>query len=619
MGYRMKQKYSITLAIREKFQVERRSLLDMNTVGGHIHWVLFYKLNTEQPIATEATLVCDHCLNPEYHVTCNATMDCVHQLAQVYEDTADNGRNLKWVILPKDNLAEITAAGNGKYNPSLDNCVFPQLRMLQRFCANVTTKNVVLNYLVGSLNNSVLRVPQRRYIMMHRTPEIAWSEDDDRLEDVAVMTGPFPIQIFPMVTQNMPKTKLRFVTADGVYQSVPSLALYTQPLDIATWLWAFALLMLIIILVVTVSKTNEGGAISCSLTLKWSTYWIYGALIEQVNDCILPPTTHTSGRKVSVKTLQLVVLFLAFMLNNLYRAVLSFNYLAGNELITSWHRVDQLQNFSSLYVPLSACVWKAAEYNVRHGMQVKILPDSVLMTACSHYYAVHCAGPLDHAPCLLQEERTQIRVAALADQSCRRLKQMLHRNATELGKSLTNCHNRRTRTFWSLNQRLKYFPAEQLGSYVRNELRKEKTALLSTEEMLPLLWKEFEKAMRENRGLKFSHNYFSPEDDPTITRKGARVIVGSGMKSEHTKLVTDRVHSLLLSGIWDFWVSIDRVRQARDKRVVLERVVVPDFAPLTLQHDGIYLLFVLTGALLCVSVFSFSLTVILAVVRIETE
>ena len=129
------------------------------------------------------------------------------------------------------------------------------------------------------------------------------------------------------------------------------------------------------------------------------------------------------------------------------------------------------------------------------------------------------------------------------------------------------------------------------------------TALMTKEAGLGPLWKQFEKAMKEDPALKFSHNLFSPVDT-TITSRDSRLQIVSGMKPEYTRIVTDRVHSLLSTGILDFWIGFGSWRK---KLVKLERHTVPDFAPLTLKHDGIYLLFLLTGILFTLTSVTFAL------------
>ena len=174
-----------------------------------------------------------------------------------------------------------------------------------------------------------------------------------------------------------------------------------------------------------------------------------------------------------------------------------------------------------------------------------------------------------------------------------------------------NCQKERINTLRRLNGRLKYMPVDHLASYARNQLLQPKTALITTEAMLGVVWNEFEKAMGEEPGLKFSHNLFSPEDT-TIARRDSRLQVAAGMKHEYIRVVTDRVENLLSTGIWDFWIDFG---SWREKSWKIDPYYVPDFVPLTLQHDGVYLLFVLTGILLALATITFAAALITVLVK----
>ena len=99
--------------------------------------------------------------------------------------------------------------------------------------------------------------------------------------------------------------------------------------------------------------------------------------------------------------------------------------------------------------------------------------------------------------------------------------------------------------------------------------------------------------MKDDRRLKFSHNYFSPEDT-TIANRDSRLQIVSGMRDKYTRVVIDRVNHLLSAGIWDLWLE---VRMWREKSLKVDRYTMPDFAALTLQHDGVHLLFLVLVAL----------------------
>ena len=94
-----------------------------------------------------------------------------------------------------------------------------------------------------------------------------------------------------------------------------------------------------------------------------------------------------------------------------------------------------------------------------------------------------------------------------------------------------NCHNSWLHLMWNLRSKFWPFPLSDLAPYVRNQLSQPKTALLTSEYFLPVIWKEFERAMKEDRNLKFSHNYYSP-GDTTLTNRGSRLLITAGVNYE---------------------------------------------------------------------------------------
>ena len=74
------------------------------------------------------------------------------------------------------------------------------------------------------------------------------------------------------------------------------------------------------------------------------------------------------------------------------------------------------------------------------------------------------------------------------------------------------------------------------------------------------------------------------------------------MPESHTRLVTDRIQNLLASGTWELWtcLSIRRMNESRFGGAGLEA-----FTPLSVKHDGIYVLLLITGVMMGLSVVSF--------------
>ena len=91
--------------------------------------------------------------------------------------------------------------------------------------------------------------------------------------------------------------------------------------------------------------------------------------------------------------------------------------------------------------------------------------------------------------------------------------------------------------------------------YVKYQMMQPGMALLVTEVMFPTIWEKYERAIEEDRSLKFSHNYYSDTDRTVFVKQPPRLHVVAGMPESHTRLVTDRVHSVLSTGTWEFWTS----------------------------------------------------------------
>ena len=62
------------------------------------------------------------------------------------------------------------------------------------------------------------------------------------------------------------------------------------------------------------------------------------------------------------------------------------------------------------------------------------------------------------------------------------------------------------------------------------------------------------------------------------------------MKQEYTRIVTDRAHNLLSTGIWGFWIDFGSWRK---ELLSSDRFAASETVPLTIKHDGIYFAFLL--------------------------
>ena len=601
MRFRLKEKHTVLLITRESFDGNKEVTFDPMTyyhAGGNILWILLYSNTSIGHLAVQSGhLTCYPCVTTELDLSCSGLENCFLTMEHAYRAITEGGRSVKWSFLPQRE-----PHFTGTYEEWQEACLFNREG---QSCSEVRPKNVVMSYMLRSLNQSVLGVPLGGPLAFRLAPVISWSEDNTRVEE-AVQIRLLPIQTFPVYNPNRTKYSLKFITSDGIYQKVPSLYMYIQPLHRTIWLSAGITFVFALAVIVTVSKS--AGVRSRMTALKWSMCWIYGAMLEQVDDPVLPtpPAETTAGkRKMDVKWVLISVLWLLCLLNNVYRAVLNVNYLTGSDLRTRWQRVEQLstQNFRHIYIVLDEVAWLGKD-KVFQGPDVTVIPYRRLSLTCDTDSRFYYIPPVSEAACFLQEEINMWqRTKGLDVWNCHQLQSRLEQNATQLGSYLKACKHKKTILFWRLNQKFRYFSEEELHAFIRSNLTRPKTAFLLTEKFMPHVWPEFETAMRENKSLRFSHNYFSPEDT-AVEKQQARIIISSGMPYNYTKVVTDRAHQLLSAGIWKFLISLAYTPWTRGLPR-LEPVTVPDFVPLSLRHDGVYLLFHITGSMFGICILTF--------------
>ena len=135
-----------------------------------------------------------------------------------------------------------------------------------------------------------------------------------------------------------------------------------------------------------------------------------------------------------------------------------------------------------------------------------------------------------------------------------------------------------------------------------------RTAMLMTTEALPSIWNEFEKAMTEDRSLKFSHNYYT-EDNSWMLNQRSKLVVSCGLPKA-PNVVARRVNNFLTSGTWDFWVSLDSRKKKKQSDGYEPRPRwTPEFEPLTLSHDGAYMLVLISGSVMTASLMCFLVSI----------
>ena len=347
---------------------------------------------------------------------------------------------------------------------------------------------------------------------------IAWSEDTSALDMLAAVYI-LPLTLYPMLSPNESVTNFKFITADGFSQRIPHLAVYSRPLDLGTWMTALGLFLIFLILVTVTSKSDNpranGGQIMC-----WGLFWIYGILLDQADF----PTFRKvrAGFRILICSLLVTSFALAIVVSNSYRSILNVNYVTGNEVLCPWSRLDQLINFSALYIPTGACLWKQMDL-LSKPQKTKDQVTFLMSTKCFTEEWQRCKEMIDETLCIFNDELylALIRVRNRGSSCWEKNEEMLGVQAVDD----TTCFDPRIILLGKHHRIFQRFPLAELETYVKNQMTQPRTALLVTERTFPVIWEKFEDAMREDPGLMFSHNYLRDADSTLFVKQRARLFV----------------------------------------------------------------------------------------------
>ena len=338
---------------------------------------------------------------------------------------------------------------------------------------------------------------------------------------------------------------------------------------------------------------------------RWGWFWVFSVSLDQVEFPVVRKAT--GGFRALISSLLVACFVLAFALNNIYKAVLNVNYVTGNELLCPWSRLDQLMNFSALYIPAGACLWKKMES--KHKSDCDISKEQCATAMCvscmDKEFQEACKEPIDETLCIFNDEifaahkRIEMKTRR---HGCRgKIRDIFGLERPDD----SGCFDPALILLRKYNRLFERFPQSELPMYIKSKLNQPRTALLVTEKTFPGIWQLFEQAMAEDRSLKFSHNYLSGTDSSVFLKKQERLLVASGMSEPYTRLVTDRLHNLLSSGTWEHWKSLSIRRNNESK---FELAGLAPFTPISMDHDSIYVLLLITVILTGVSTVTFLVT-----------
>ena len=582
---------------------------------------LFYDLDAKlaaqqdvmSPVGTR--VVCHYCPQLAQDAHCAGATECLSIGKAMLEEWADGGKNVYWVAAKHDFFKEGEHSNAEGFSGA--RCHWPFLTRSSRrgACVEESTADAALGFSLGSLNLTLQAMTVKHYRQTKfLLPRIQWSYVDYHY-DYEVLRGIVsPLHIIPFATVNQSRTSLKLITSDGVRPKTPAVDLYLSPFDLPSWFCTLVLIFGATSLVIAV-LTRRRGHKSPLLMLKHGMFWISSALLEQPDDSNFSTSATTNG---APNGLLLLALLMCCIVNNVYRAYLNVGYVTGSEYETEWEEVQQVQDRVSdflLYFAVSDCAWK----EVKKGYGESRTRDKVALASLRDLCQTECtAEEVDKALCtFIDDFRSLMGLHSFHRPCSLALFNSVPPDAQmdkyeELAELVRECPSPRVLFLFKININFRFFPHRSIRNVVREELAKPKTAFVTTKDFLPDVWPEFEEAMKANTSLHFVHNYHRQGEDTSILQKGASLMVESTLKPEYTQLVTNRVSTLVSSGVWEFWDAQDgRTRKVRK----LEKGALDDFAPLTMFHDAIYLLFVLLGALLAGSLLVFLIEFLVGLFR----
>ena len=610
-GYRLYPTYAVVLTPQKyafQYVLDLRRddfVIDMYDFSlGQIYIFLFYARKGVE----SAILTCYHCPEQFYRITCRGAQTCVDMARHAFDSVTDEGRSIRWRFRNYESTATDARQSDYNYDPSIRNLVIPGFKRAP-FCGLKATNNcaattsvtdTMVSYAFSDLNSTVLEAPltgANRFRLP--LPSVSRSRED-RVLLLTAESMLQPLQGSPIPSARNQRLGLRFVTADGIQNIGLSTELYLRPFD--KWVWIGVISVFIIAgTAIAVAATGFGSTRPLD-AFTWTVYWIYGAMLEQPDAPVLQKDKANKTIERFVAQVLLVILLMACVLNNFYRAVLNVNYISGTQYGTVWTRLDQLQNFT-LYVAHSSCSWS------QNDDGQKMISDSIKaggMKAFDKACTAECQTAVEEAFCALWNEMIRIVWTNQGNEACQSLLANVMETEADWSEKerlslLTTCDSKRVKLLFRLQRNLLHFSIDKIDTIITDKLSQAATALITTEEYLPRIWEHFEKVMKTHRRVKFSNNYFSTADT-TIPQDEEWFLVGSAMGRRYTRLVTDRVRTMMSSGVLAFWSSLDRAKQEFER---LKFFRLEDFAPLTLRHDGIYLLLRLYGYLMVVCILAF--------------
>ncbi|CAG7823420.1 unnamed protein product, partial [Allacma fusca] len=306
---------------------------------------------------------------------------------------------------------------------------------------------------------------------------------------------------------------LKFILSDGVTSVKLDFAVYTNPLDFATWM-SFLVANILFALILTMNALKfKNPKVFDEFTV--ATLALLGNFVEQGS---LDRTIKYMSK--STRIVLMVSLLSGVVLTNGFKGFLKSYFGFGNKFVTNWRYFEELENFT-LYFPRRDFSAKTQTYG-------NMVDDS---STCS----VNCWAFSAH---------------------------IVYNNGVDQTKF--------EGVFTNITQRLhfKCVNHNYLNSFFKEELMKPKTAFVMYKYEFTHYWNLVKTKMRENQELRFAHNHHVQDD--LFLQNSVSLFIPKSIPMKHNYVVS-RAKVMLTSGLFWFWRVEDATLKMTRARLEAEK------------------------------------------------
>ncbi|CAG7723860.1 unnamed protein product [Allacma fusca] len=483
------------------------------------------------------------------------TESCFESFTHVYQKEIQNGREIFWSIQYNHiYLEELSLTKNQD--------VFAK-------SYHARLGDAVGNFLIGSQN-----------ISLKITPRTNRERSYGRLftSDVFEMEEYYPTGF---------TSTFNFITSNDVYQVKTNFEIYITPFEPQVW----ALIALSMLLVASVGPFVEafiqGRQISvCKMSIIDTCICLFGGLVDQWHE--LKPSSPFLVKTSFYTILGTIWLFVALILNNIYKSIVKANHVLPHPFETRWEYLNELSEFK-VFVPLRTCnkeIYKV--YSLKGNYSVN--DSSEIERRLAHF---RCRG--SEINFLIFEIPDVIK--AMNDVTD--LYDKMSRNQTEKSMLFQNIQ-----AFHTIHSNLCYICSYHIAEfieYIQDVWSSDKIALVFKHSEFEYYWGYYRKYM-ETSSTSFAHNRRIQND--YIFKKSVGIAISSGYDHNH-KWVSNRARVLLQSGIYWFWEKWDAIHFPENPKHNLTSVNKPLPKPISFFKTDIHLIFLIFVFLLVFAIFIF--------------